>query len=286
MYAYHLTGAGLVLLGIVTAIAALLGPLALDVIDHKVSDDMLNQVTGADAVSLFVVAPVTIAIGWLALRGHPAAPVLAVGPAAYAAYVSGQLAIGQEFDRYTGNVEAFFPLYLGIFVLSGAVGMRAWSLTARDRLPVLTQRTARIGGIAMILVAVFLVVGLHLPGLADAWSAEPTSDEYLENPTVFWVVKLMDLGIVVPVAVATGAGLLRGALWAQQAGYAVIAWFALLGAAVTAMAVTMLVNDDPAASAGLAVGFGVFTIVFALLWTWLARPLFGSTFVRSASVRG
>jgi hypothetical protein len=72
---------------------------------------------------------------------------------------------------------------------------------------------------------------------------------------VFWVVKLMDLGIVVPAALTTGVGLLRGLAWARKTMYALVGWLALLGSAVAAMGITMLVRDDPDASVALTSGF-------------------------------
>ena len=83
------------------------------------------------------------------------------------------------------------------------------------------------------------------------------------DPGVFWVVKLMDLGIVVPVALAVGIGLLRGAGWARRPMHVLLTACTGLGASVTAMAVVMLLNADPDASPALAAGFAVFTLVFA-----------------------
>ncbi len=259
---------------------SVLGPIVSGVIDYHVSQDMLNQVIGADAVALVLVAPATMALAILALLRHPASLVLAPGPALFAMYLYGQLAIGQEFDRYPGNSEQFFPLLLALFVLGGVVAAAAWTQLDVERLAPLSPRGRRIAGAFLFLVVAFLVLGLHLPGLLDAWSEQPQSTEYLENPTVFWVVKLMDLGIIVPVAVAAGVGVLRGAPRAQQALYALVAWFTLLGAAVAAMAMTMLINDDPAASVGLAIGFTAAAAGFAVLAAWLYRPLFPSPFPR------
>ena len=81
----------------------------------------------------------------------------------------------------------------------------------------------------------------------------------------------MDLGIIVPVAVATGVGLLRGSRAAVAASYGVCGVFALIGASVTSMAVIMQLNDDPAASPALIAGFGVITAAFAALAVRLVR---------------
>jgi hypothetical protein len=270
-------GGGLIALGIGVAANALLGPMALGELRYHVSEHMENQVIGGDIASLVLVAPAAIVAGVLTLRGHRAGPVLGLAPSLFALYLVFQLAIGAEFDRYPGNSERFFPLHAAIVALAGACAILAWSRIDAAALPPLSDRLRKVAGVAFIGVAVFLIMGLHLPGLLDAWSDEPTATEYLENPTVFWVVKMMDLAIVVPAAVATGAGLLANARWANRAAYAIAGWFTLLGAAVAGMAMVMLANDDPDASIGLAMGFGVFVALFAWLAATLYRPLRDTT---------
>jgi hypothetical protein len=102
--------------------------------------------------------------------------------------------------------------------------------------------------------------------------------EYSSSPTAFWVVKYMDLGLLVPVAVVTAVGLLRRREWALAPMYAVLGSYTLIGTSVLAMAVVMLVRDDPDASVGLAAGFGVFTGLLWLLSAALYRPLFRPPF--------
>jgi hypothetical protein len=126
----------------------------------------------------------------------------------------------------------------------------------------------------VLVVATFLVVGLHLPGLLAVWSDEPTA-EYLATPTIFWIVKLMDLGVIVPVMVAVGVGLLRGTAWSRRAVYGMVAWLALLGASVAGMAISMQIEGDPSASLGMSVAFSLFAAVFLVLAVRVLRPLLG-----------
>ena len=112
---------GLLILGAGAASIALLGPLVGDVIRYHVSEGAVNQVVGGDVAGLLLVAPVSVLAGILIWRGHLAGPVLALGPAVYALYRYSQLALGGDFVRYPGNNERFFPLYLGLFVLAGAI---------------------------------------------------------------------------------------------------------------------------------------------------------------------
>lgn len=278
MDARHWLGIGSIALGAGVAAASLLGPLVGGVIEYHVPEDVLNQVMGADAAALALVAPVAIVAGILALRGHPAAPVLALGPAVFAAYTYAQLALGGEFLRHPGNSEDFFPLLLALFVLGGAIAVGSWASIDPLRLPATPRRLERGLGWMLIVVAAFLVVGLHLPGLLAVWGGEPT-EEYLASPATFWIVKLMDLGIVVPVAIVTGIGMLRRAVWVRKATYAMIGWVALLGSSVAGMAIVMQANDDPTASTANSIVFGVFAVIFLALAVRLYRPLFGRAVV-------
>jgi hypothetical protein len=72
----------------------------------------------------------------------------------------------------------------------------------------------------------------------------------LTSPTAFWLVKFMDLGIVVPAAVVVGVGLLAGRPWAQRPMQTMVGAFAFLATSVSAMAIVMYANDDPDGSLG------------------------------------
>jgi CHASE2 domain-containing sensor protein len=101
----------------------------------------------------------------------------------------------------------------------------------------------------------------------------------------FWLVKFMDLGIVVPIAAATGIGLLRGRSWANRLAFAMIGGYALLAASVTGMAIAMQLNDDPSASLANTIVFAAFFLAFGALAFALYLPLFrtAGSLVRVAS---
>ncbi len=109
--------------------------------------------------------------------------------------------------------------------------------------------------------------------MVTAWTDPSSLTQYASSPTPFWLVKLMDLGIIVPAALAVGCGLLRGASWALKLMYLLLTGYTCLAFSVTAMAVVMLVNGDPDASVALAAGFGVFALGFLALTVGLYRPL-------------
>ena len=266
---------GLFVLGAGAALVALLGPLAGDIIRYHASEGAINQIIGGDVAGLLLVAPVSVLAGILVLRGKSAGRVLALGPSVYALYMYSQLALGGDFVRYPGNSERFFLLYLGLFVVAGAIVTRAWGMIDVDRLPVTKRWVDRTLGVYFLVVAAFLAVGLHLPGLVDAWADQPTSAEYLADPAVFWLVKFMDLGLVVPGLILAGVGILSARPWVAKLEYAAVGWAALLGSSVAGMAIVMQIAGDPAASVANTVAFGTFAVIalaFALvLYTPLLR---------------
>ncbi|MDX1450244.1 MAG: hypothetical protein R3246_14420, partial [Acidimicrobiia bacterium] len=152
-----------------------------------------------------------------------------------------------------------------------------WRAIATAQLPATPGRLDRFFGWFLLVVAFFLAVGLHLPGLVDAWADQPTSSEYLADPVVFWLVKFMDLALVVPALVLVGIGVLRGAAWVGRAKYASVGWVALLGSSVAGMAIVMQVTDDPAATLGNTVAFSLFAAVALVVAALVYRPLFVAT---------
>lgn len=269
-------GVGAIVLGLGTALVTLLGPLGLGAIRYHASQGAVNQVLGGDVAGLLLVAPAAVVAGVLALRRNPAGPVLALGPAAYVLYTETQLALGGDFVRYAGNSERFFLLFLALFVLAGTLLVRAWTSLDAAGLPAFSRRFARfVAGFALV-IAAFLVVGLHLPGVVASLRAPPSGSAGPADPAVFWLVKFMDLGVVVPIMVAFALGLLRNRGWAHKAMYAVVGWIALLGTAVAGMAIVMQATGDPEGSMGNVVAFGLFATVGLAVAVAVYRPVLRS----------
>ena len=262
----------LALLGVLVATVPVLGPLVTEVLVYRTSPTTLNQLEGADAAALLVVTPTCLAAAWLVHRRHPVGSLLATGVAVYALYTSAQVVIGQEYLRVPGNVERFFPLLLALFVTAEAVLVLAW-WSVPAPLPEPSRRLRRATGWLLLGVAAFLVVGLHLPTLVTAWTDPTALTQYASSPTPFWMVKLMDLGIVVPAAVAVGTGLLRRAGWAVRAAFPLLTGYTLLAWSVASMAIVMLSSGDPDASPALTAGFVGFAAGLTAATAAFYRPL-------------
>jgi hypothetical protein len=119
------------------------------------------------------------------------------------------------------------------------------------------------------------VVSRYLPGILGAVGGSALPEESAQDPAFYWSIVLLDLGLVVPGAVAAGVALWRGARLAQPALYAVVGWFALVPPSVAAMGAAMAVRDDGFADAGQVVVLCVVTVLFAGFAVAVFRPLFG-----------
>ena len=240
--------------GTLVVAGVVLGPLVLDMLDYRTSASGLDQIRGSDLAALTVVAPLCGWIGTLSWQGNPAAPVLALAPGGFAVYIWTQLLLGSEWGRYPGNVEWFSPLLLGVVGVGAAVAVRATrALRTRPPLP-WSRRLERATGALMLGVAGFVVVGIHLSSLVDAFRDQPVGTGLLTTPNAFWVVKAMDLGLIAPASLLMGIGLLRRRTWARAPAAAVLGGYALLGWSVAAMGWSMVRGGAVDASLGLAAG--------------------------------
>ncbi|MEZ5406844.1 MAG: hypothetical protein R2761_02400 [Acidimicrobiales bacterium] len=263
----------LALLAALLAANSLLGPLALQVIDFHYSDSLINQGIGLDAVALAGAVPIAIVAAWLVHRGHLAGPVLAFVPAMFATYMAPQYIVGPDYLTLPGNNERFFVFHLALFITGIAVTVLAWRSIDPSKLRPSTDDSDRRRSLVLFGVVAFILGGRWLAGIVDLLGGDPTTNDYLENPTAYLLIGVLDLGIIVPAATVTAIALRRHLPWARTAAYALIGWFALVPAAVAAMAIVMTVNDDPNASTPATVTFVAAAAVFTVGAAGLYRPI-------------
>lgn len=264
----------LALLAVELCANSILGPLALEVIDYRYSESLINQGIGLDAVALGGVVPLAVAAAWLVHRGRPEGPVLAFIPATFAAYMAPQYIVGPDYLGLPGNNERFFVFHLALFITAVTATVMSWRVVDRKRLRPNSAASDRRRSLVLLGVVTFIFAGRWLPAIVDLLSGDPSSVDYRENPTAYLLIGVLDLGIVVPAALASAIALRRHLTWARTAAYAVIGWFSLVPAAVAAMAVVMQIKDDPNASTSATALFVVAAIVFTLGAAWLYRPMF------------
>jgi hypothetical protein len=247
----------------------LLGPLGFGMIQWRVSANGLNQTYGADGASLALVVPSALAAAWLWRKHHRLAAPLALGVGLATLYYAIAEVLGGDYLRYPGNNERFFVLFLALIIVSWVCAVRGWSaLDVSPPAPSTSMRRA---------IGVVMLLGGGLIGLA--WMAQlvpialtgNVGPDYLDSPSAFWTIRIVDLGFIVPLALWTGVGLWTAKPSAIKVAYGLASFLTLQGASVLTMGVVMLMRQDPTASAALVYALAPITIALAVLTVVLLR---------------
>lgn len=260
---------GLVVLGVALATNAVLGPLVTGIVTFPFSETLLNQTIGLEAVTLGLVVPWCLVAALLLLRGYRTGPVAVIPPAAYTVYMFAQYILGPEYVVYPRIVA----LHLGIFVLAGVLLALSWGRFRSIDLPAMLDTRRRRIAIAVFLLASFLA-SRYLGAFQGMLTGAPLTAEFASDPTMYWSIFLLDLGVVLPIAVGTAIGLWRGAAWAERATYAVVGWYVLVPISVAAMGIAMVLNNDPNGAIGQVFVLSGVSLVFVAVAAWIYRPLF------------
>jgi hypothetical protein len=246
-----------------------LGPLGVGLLKWRVSLNGLNQTYGADGASLLLVVPAALVAARLWSVGHPLAAPLALGVGLATVYYAIAETLGGDYLRYPGNNERFFLLFLLLIVLSWTIAVHAWSsLDAEPPLPAAWLR--RAFGTLSVLAAAFLGVA-WIAQLVPIALTGVVGPDYLDSPSAFWTIRIVDLGFIVPITAWTGVGLWRQQATAIRAAYGLAAFLMLQGASVLAMGIIMLWRADPTASATFVYVLAPIVAALATLTAWLFR---------------
>ena len=267
---------GLWILAAGLVLNTVLGPLFSGTIRYHYAESLTNQGIAVDAVAL-IAALIAVVAALLVRNHHSAGPVLAFVPATFAAYMAPQYVVGPDYLGLPGNNEQFFLLHIALLVVAIAVIVTAWRSIDPDLLVPRSTTSDRRRSWVMVGMAAFIALGRWLPSVLDLMSGQPTLPEYLDNPTAHLLIGTLDLGLVVPGALAAAIGLWIGARWGRTAAYALIGWFALVPASVAAMSITMQVNNDPNADPTMTALFVAAAFVFTAGSLLLYRPLLRGT---------
>ena len=259
---------GLLLLAGGLLLNTILGPLGTGVIDYPISRSMDNQLRGLELVTVCLVVPLLVTAAVLVRQGHPAAPLLAIGPAGYSAYMFVQYVLGPEYGAYSWTVL----FHIGLTSLAGGLVLVAWQRASGLPVPDLTQSHRRRRALLLFALAGFVLLR-YVPAFVGASGGTPIAEEFRDARTFFWSIVLLDLGVVVPATAAAAVALVHGTRAGERAAYAVLGWFALVPPSVAAMAIVMMVRDDPHASPSTTVLLSVASVVFTAVALAAFRPL-------------
>jgi hypothetical protein len=108
-------------------------------------------------------------------------------------------------------------------------------------------------------------------GIIDVLDGGPLPDAYVDDPTLFWLIRLLDLAFVLPVVFITAVGLVRQAAWASKLAAILAGFGTLLAGSVAGMAAVMVARDDPSASPAMLAATAAITAGLALTFVRLIR---------------
>jgi hypothetical protein len=219
---------------------SILGPLMSGIVRYPFSSTVRNMTIGLDAVSLFFVAPIGFIAAGYVYRGQQIGYITAISSSAYAMYTFVQLILGPQYIEYSPVVL----LHLAIFLLSGFILVNAWHRIRVNALPDLSRRKKTISATIFILLAVFASLS-YLASLPQIVLGGTIPETYVEDPTVYWSIFLLDLGFLLPITIAISVGLLQDRRFAEKALYGTAGWYVLVVGSVASMFVVMFLNGDP-----------------------------------------
>lgn len=258
----------LLLLAIGIAVNSIIGPFVSGIVTYPYSDSVRNMTIGLDAVSLIFVAPITVLVAGYVYRGQQVGYIAAISPSAYAMYTFFQLIIGPQYIEYSPVVI----LHLALFILSGFTFVNAWQRIQVKDLPDFNPRRKKIYAIVLFLLAIFTSLN-YIASIPQIFKGGTIPATYVEDPTVYWSIFLLDLGFVLPITIAVSVGLLKNRGFAQKAIYGMVGWYTLVIASVAGMFVAMFLNGDSNVSAEIVLALLSVVLLVVMFSGWVWQPL-------------
>ncbi len=260
------TGISAVLaLGIVVAVV--LGPLVLNTVRFNMNRNAIVQYQGSEVVMLAVAAGLLLA-AWLWRSNAQLAASLALGLALFVIYTMVTVIMGEEFQQFPeGNAEKFFLLYIGITSLASVLAVLATSALAGVRLepgPRWTTITTWVLGIQAGLFGLMWIgqiLGIYRNGM---------SGEIEEARLLFWLVKYLDLGFMIPIIFIALVLLHQHQPLGSVLVIGLAGFVSVMLVAIAAMTIALNVQGESGGSLALAIGMVMLAIPSALVWwQWL-----------------
>lgn len=251
------------ILSVGVIVAAVLGPLGLEIIRFHLNRNAIVQYEGNEVVMILVAT----ALGFAAWRWweHDAlAPALSIGLALFVLYTMVTVVTPQEYEQYPdGNVEKAFLMYFALSALASVLIVlsinRILGLDApvTGRLRTATQWVMGVEAGIFFLLWISRIVAVYRNGMTDLEK---------ESRALFWLVKYLDLGIAIPIAAITIA-----LLWNHEAlGTALVLGFEgfsfVMLLAIAAMSLALVVRNESGGSVVLAIVMMLLAIAPAIIW--------------------
>jgi hypothetical protein len=266
----YVNGAVAIICAAVLLALVALGPLGTGAIVYRSSGSAILQIEGNDITNLFVMVPLLLIGGALALAKRDGAKYFLVLTPITIMYYALSVGIGQEWGNvnYPGNVEHYFWLFLvliigGLVLLVGSLSM----FTNGDAPRFQTKGLRAFVGLTVLFLVLFGAMWV-MQTIEVINTGDLADGSYSAAPTSFWVIRYLDLGISIPVGFIALFMMLSRPERAYRLVLLFFGFFVTTATAVNAMAIMQLLNNDPAARS-LGPGIAIFLVLGALSYTLL-----------------
>lgn len=231
--------------GIMLVYLAIEGPSFLDHLRYKTPGINNNQIVAQDLVNVFLLSPLLIVGGVTLFFRKPIARYLLLLSPLYLIYFVLSYTLGMEWSstEYSGNSELYTFHFL--FVLVSALVLLLYGLSIAPRN---VDATFRKTGLITYSVgfSVFLLI------FASLWIKEVqeviatgTTRAYDASPTMFWVVRMFDLGFSIPLGLISVYLLWTRPGTSFSVQFLFYGFFLTMIIAVNAMGWVMWMKHDP-----------------------------------------
>jgi hypothetical protein len=247
------------------ALAASLAGVFVDETYAKETENWAGQAVGQDIANL-VAYPVMLLLALAAGRGSVRAYLAWTGVVAYSAYTFAIYAFAVNFSR-------LFLVYVAVFGLS--VYALIGGLSALD--PALVR--SRFGRRTPIRSTAVLLIGigsmfylLWLSEVVGAIVSNETPAATVEAGLMTSPVHVLDMGVLLPAAIAAGVLLLRRRVWGHVLAPTVLGALVFISVGIVA-AMVVLAERGLEASAGVGLVIGVLTVVEVVVLVRFLRAI-------------
>lgn len=267
----YFIGITAIVLAAVLILVAVLGPMGLHIMQHRTSESGVFQTIGQDMSNCLLMTPLLLIGGILHLMRRDSSKYFLILTPITLMYTGLSYGIGQEWSNpaYSGNIENYFWLFLAMIIGGLILTMSSLSMFSDDDAPDFNPRGLRI---YVLLLSIFLLF------FAMIWSSDvfeviatgdTTSGSYQSTPTVFWVIRYLDLGISIPVGFLSLYLLITRPKKAYPIILLFFGFFITMATAVNAMAVVQVINADPEVAGAAAAGLVIFPVLGILAYAGL-----------------
>ncbi|MCF2136365.1 MAG: hypothetical protein K9W43_03910 [Candidatus Thorarchaeota archaeon] len=267
----YATGVTALLTAITLVLTTIWGPAVLGIIQYRTSQSGIYQMMGQDWVNLLLMAPLLIVGGLLHMKKHSGGKYFLILTPITLIYTGLSYGVGQEWSSssYGGNAEHYAWLFL-IMMISGLIlAMSSYSMFSPDDSPNFAGRGVKIY-VSLMTLFLFFFASMWMSEMSEVMTTGGTaSGTYASTPTLFWVVRYLDLGFTIPLGLLALYLLLTRPRKAYPMILLFFGFFITLGTAVNAMAIVQLLSGDPELAGAVAAGLVIFPILGILSYAGL-----------------